>query len=177
MKDPSPIAGLRAQPSVNNAKTSMTGWRRAVLAIVVCIAACEGESRPSPVSVTAPPLPGAPAEVLERKPLPFCGEEQISVSETGHNVQGRQCFWSAYQAGLPAEFISQRRTVEGDPITELFRLLPEGGIELFIDSREDRFSTRKWLRVECSSLTLLPDAPGQPSFAVDDCVEVTMSTQ
>ena len=92
----------------------------------------------------------------------------------GANTDGRRCLWAAYQQDRPAEFITTQTTIEGDPITFIYRILPGGAVEVFIDSTQDAWSARTWLHLACRELALI-DGPGQPAFGVgDDCTETTI---
>lgn len=143
-------------------------------ATVALFIACSPTSPPSAPAAIAPAIPNAPLEVDGRPPLPFCGSEVVALNGSGFNVEARVCFWAAHEAGQPAEFISTQPTVEGDPITQIFRLLPSQGVEVFINSTRDQFSSREWLRLECSDLIPIPDAPVDPSFVGAGCTEATL---
>lgn len=115
----------------------------------------------------------APLVVRDRVALPECGEETAHVG-IGANTDGRRCLWAAYQQDRPAEFITTQTTIEGDPITFIYRILPGGAVEVFIDSTQDAWSARTWLHLACRELALI-DGPGQPAFGVgDDCTETTI---
>lgn len=116
----------------------------------------------------------APAVVRDRATLPACGTESVQIAH-GVNLDGRRCFWNAYQSHQPAEFISTQTTIEGDPVTSVYRVLPDGAVEVFVDSTQDTWSTRTWLHLACRELSLIDDAPGQPAFGPGpDCVETTI---
>jgi hypothetical protein len=127
----------------------------------------------------APQFVNAPLAVRERSPLPACGVETASGRE-GFNVDGRRCLWAAYEEHRAAEFISTQVTVEGDPITWIYRVGHGGDVEVFLDSTRDRWSARTWLRLTCPGLALIEGAPGQPAFtaglnqAGGDCAETTL---
>ena len=113
------------------------------VAIVVLMVAGYWITQFSPLSV--------PAVVRDRPALPSCGQEM--ATQLVFNLQARQCFWDAYVANRPAEFISTRPTVEGDPITSIYRILGPASIEVFVDQRRDRYSKGGWYRLECLGLT------------------------
>lgn len=149
--------------------------RHVVAAIVLFVAACASPESSFPPP-SAPRIPNAPAEVVSRAPLPYCGSEDVSQEETGFNVEARLCFWSAYESYRSAEFISRRATVEGDPIIEIFRIRTGPVVEIFLDSTRDRWSARTWLRLDCGGLVLVPDRPVQPYFTGSRCNEVTLTS-
>ena len=87
----------------------------------------------------------------------------------------RECFWQAYRAQRPAEFVSTRPTTEGDPITTIYRVLGAGRVEIFIDSTQDRFSAGGWQRLDCTRLTLGQSLAPAPDFGPDNtCVETPL---
>jgi hypothetical protein len=142
---------------------------------IALIVACGDIDAPPPDGSTTVlrPFPNAPAIVQQRQPLPFCGEEHVRQGP-GANVPARDCFWSAYQVRRPAEFISTVTSTEGDPITYVYRVLPGGAVEVFVDSTQDAFSNRTWLRLACRTLALTDDRPDVLEFGADDCDEVTL---
>lgn len=122
----------------------------------------------------------APAVVRDRIALPSCGEERVRGGADA-NVAGRRCLWSAYQERRPAEFVSTLWSIEGDPITWIYRILPGGAVEVFIDSTQDTWSAKTWIRLACPGLSLAVNDPGQPAFVPGlgpqpegDCVETTV---
>jgi hypothetical protein len=107
----------------------------------------------------------APAAVANRIPVPPCGSEHSGLADSG-NLEGRACFWTAYQEHRPAEFISTRPTTEGDPITTIYRVLPGGSVELFIDSTQDTWGSGKWAHATCR--TLSPQVGADIDFGPDE---------
>ena len=105
----------------------------------------------------------APTIVRERAVLPACGQERVRLGVDA-NVAGRHCLWSAYQERRPAEFITTQWSIEGDPLTWIYRILPGGSVEVFIDSTQDTWSNRTWLHLACPGLSLIDGAPDQPAF-------------
>lgn len=143
------------------------------------LTAC-GTSSPSGAPPAAPSFEDAPVAVRERLALPFCGEETARLND-GFNIEGRRCLWAAYQQRQPAEFITTRWSIEGDPLTWIYRVLPNGAVEVFIDSTQDRWSARTWLHLACPGLSLIEGDPAQPAFgpglkaqAGGDCRERTL---
>lgn len=127
---------------------------------------------------TQPPNGGlhsdVPHVVANRIPLPSCGEEQAGQGGPW-NEGARACFWEAYQEHRPAEFISTYPTIEGDPITSIYRVLPDGSVEIFIDSTRDRFGSGSWLHVSCRTLARRDGTGARNDFGPDDtCVAVPL---
>jgi hypothetical protein len=148
----------------------MTGRRKASLVAVaavplVVLLAAIWVVQLSPVTV--------PTVVRDRPALPSCGEE-TGTQAGSLNPEARQCFWDAYLAKRPAELISTRPTVEGDPVTSIYRILAAGSVEVFVDYRRDRFSKGGWSRLLCSGLRRLEGSPWQddfgPGLGDGDCV-------
>lgn len=112
---------------------------------------------------------GTPTEVVDRSTLPACGYETTSQTD-GFNDDGRRCFWDAYVHGQPAEFISTRPSVEGDPITTIYRMLGSGHVEIFVDSTKDRYGGG-WSKLTCATLDPVPGRTIGPDLAINDsCV-------
>lgn len=128
-------------------------------------------------ALQAPPEPwsdGAPVVVRDRSALPDCGWETVR-SDGDANVPGRRCLWSAYQEHRPAEFVTTQWSIEGDPITSIYRVLPGGAVEVFIDSTHDAWSARTWLHLACPDLVPVDVSSGQPAFGPgSDCIETTI---
>lgn len=144
----------------------------------VAIAACDLLGGTIPLG--GPTFADAPAAVTQRVSLPPCGEETVGLNE-GFDIEGRECLWAAYGEGRPAEFVSTLSTMEGDPITFIYRVLPDGSVEVFIDSTHDKWSAMTWLHLACPGLSLVDGAPGQPAFApglgdgpAEVCLETTL---
>jgi hypothetical protein len=141
------------------------------------ITGCDMLDRTAPNEGSVMRFDGAPVEVRERGALPPCGEER-SQGDAGANIPGRRCLWAAYLEHRPAEFITTRWSIEGDPITSIYRILPNGAVEVFIDSTQDTWSAKTWLHLACPGLSLIDGAPAQPAFGPrgpgGDCSETTL---
>ena len=83
--------------------------------------------RPPPVD--APDLgEGTPRELAERDAFPFCGSEDVGLSEA-YNTAARQCFLDGVRAGSPVELISRMTATEGGaPLLDLYRFTGEGAV-------------------------------------------------
>jgi hypothetical protein len=114
-----------------------------------------------------------PAEVANRPPLRFCGVERAPAPTPMEYIDPvvRACFWDVWQAGGQAEFASVQSTMEGDPIATIYRLTPDGSIEVLVDGSRDRFGSGGWTLTRCASL--MEDAEGQAFFGTADCDEAT----
>jgi hypothetical protein len=63
-----------------------------------------------------------------------------------------RCLLAAVAAGRPAQLIRTHATIEGDPITEYYRVLGPGRVEVFIDSTPDQFRTQRWIHLLCEEV-------------------------
>jgi hypothetical protein len=116
---------------------------------------------------------GAPTE----PPLHDCGVETATGPNGPWNVEARECFWGPYLQGTPAQFTSTRPTVEGDPITTVFRVYGPGNVEVVEDTTRDRFGAQVVTLYSCSGLTPLPQSSVQPDFAIRaDCQAAMIGT-
>ena len=155
-------------------KSLLAVWLLAALVLSAC-----DTFAPLPDPSDAKQFANAPLAVRERTPLPACGVETASGGG-GVNVEGRRCLWAAYQEHRPAEFISNQLTVEGDPITWIYRVGAGGDVEVFLDSTRDAWSAKSWIRLACPGLSLIEGAPGQPAISAGlnqpggDCAETTI---
>ncbi len=124
--------------------------------VVLGIVGCRGDDVDLEPVATA--LPGAPAMVRDRLPLPFCGQEDVMPRGEGTDQDARDCFVDAVKAGERAELITTFRTVEGDPVTWVLRAVAAGRIQVFRDNTRDRFGGRQgWLVEVCREF--VPDPP------------------
>ena len=123
-----------------------------------------------PMNPSASVDANAPAAVAGRTSLPSCGVEQSGQGGPYDEV-ARACFWRAYEDRRPAEFISSRPTTEGDPITWIYRVLPDGSVEVFIDSTRDTYGSGVWSHARCRTLARQMGGGIATDFGPDDtCV-------
>ena len=102
-------------------------------------------------------LRGDPVEKQwqDRAPLPSCGEIALAMGErldAGSRPE-LACLEEARANGDGAELVAGHGTVEGDPITEYYRVLPGGGAEVFIDATQDKFGSQRWEFSRCQTPT------------------------
>ena len=160
----------------------------AVMAVVVLGCGSDGRSSRSPgpdgtaAGETSPSAPGpavwlpqwadarTPEAVVNRRPLPFCGVEEAPVPLPGEYTDAtiRNCFWAAKLDGREAEFASVQPTMEGDKIAAIYRLRLDGGVDLMLDSTQDRFGGGGWTITTCERLV---EEAGDRLFGVDGCGE------
>lgn len=87
----------------------------------------------------------------DRSSLPNCGEVALEQGERLEQ-EGRSelaCLRAALDSGEGAELKVEYPAVEGDPVTEYYRVTPAGTTEVYVDSTEDEFSDQKWSFAEC----------------------------
>jgi hypothetical protein len=79
--------------------------------------------------VDAPDLgEGTPRELAEREAFPFCGSEDVGLTEA-FNTAARQCFLDGVRAGSPVELISRMTSTEGGgQLLDVYRFTGEGAI-------------------------------------------------
>lgn len=87
----------------------------------------------------------------ERSTLPTCGEVTL---EQGERLQekGRSeiaCLRAAFNARQRGGTEGCVSHVEGDPITEYYRITSRRTTEIYIDSTQDRNSDQKWSFAQC----------------------------
>ena len=94
-----------------------------------------------------------------RDSLPACGSLDLrqgdprAVPGTEEHVCLRRAFGSDRGVELTVRYL----TVEGDPITKYFRVLPDGTTEVYTDSTQDEFGDEAWSHRSCD----------QPESALD----------
>jgi hypothetical protein len=98
---------------------------------------------------------GLPDWVVNRKPLPACGEEQLVRGDT--NLEARQCLFDAFDAGRDAELISTEAITEGREVTRYMRVHENGTIEIFTDTTRDTLQAGGWKRETCGQMLSAED--------------------
>ena len=107
------------------------------------------------VRTPSDPDSGAPDRFTDRPSLADCGRTPVPPGDTvgrGLTDLGREaneCFDAALAAGTGAELVVESASAEGEPVFEYHRALPEGGVEIFIDSRGGGFGPRDWSLFRC----------------------------
>jgi hypothetical protein len=113
-----------------------------------------------------------PDIVANRRPLPFCGLEQAPAAQPMEFIDRavRLCFFSAAQAATEAEFASVQSTMEGARFATIYRLGPDGTVEVLTDFTQDPMGGGAWVRMVCERLV---EGEGESLIGVDDCGEST----
>lgn len=125
--------------------TRVSAGAVAVLSATLLTACASGPGAPS-----GGPTPEA---FSERAPLPPC--EPVVLGQ-GEEVpqEANDCLMDAGADG--AELAITRPTVEADPVTEYYRVLPGGGWEYYTDMTQDAYGGGWWLNT-CPDATALDD--------------------
>ena len=124
----------------------------------------------TPMAIEGPP------DVRNRTGLPWCGHEVVERVEFAdyYDAEVRNCFLEAYEAGEPAEFVTDGLTVEGGQARSIYRHLASGEVEIFTDFTRDPLATPGWVRTMCRSIRIDHEDPaGVPFFVGDQCEEPT----
>jgi len=99
------------------------------------------------------PDPRTPPFVRDRTPMPSCGAYTLvhRTRLTAAEQAMTDCLWEALAAGRTAELSVTRTTMEGDPVTTLYRALPgRAGVEVLVDATRDNFGSGRWSRTVCT---------------------------
>ncbi|MEU1973368.1 hypothetical protein ABZ477_17070 [Microbacterium sp. NPDC019599] len=94
-----------------------------------------------------------PAEFQSRAQLPSCGTVELDQGDSIPS-DALDCVADAGDDG--AELVVVAPTVEGDPITTYYRILPQGGWEVFTDMSEDSFGGG-WSHALCPDAVSMDD--------------------
>lgn len=105
---------------------------------------------------TGSPDDRAYAKWLEREALPDCGTQWFGgFSLPTDRLNYVICLRAAAEAGTGGEAVVHYTSVEGDPITQYLRALPDGSAELFEDATQDTFGSGRWHRWTCGDVDRL----------------------
>jgi hypothetical protein len=105
----------------------------------------------------------APADVQSLDGAVFCGSERTGLEgflTDAINTEGRRCLLDHHAARLPAVFVTEGSTDEGDPIVTVVRTRSDGTASYRIDSTRDTFGSGTWDGFDCQRLVAVgnPDA-------------------
>jgi hypothetical protein len=86
-----------------------------------------------------------------RRPLPSCGTVQLRQGESlgSHGKKGIECLRAGRDSGRGGELRIRYPTVEGDPITEYYRVTPKGTTEVYTDATNDPNGDQRWHYGRC----------------------------
>lgn len=96
----------------------------------------------------------APDWFEAREPMPSCGifEPADVRNDNPDLAEGQECLLDAFKSGEPAELEVTQLTEEGDPVTDIFRVVDEGEVEALMDRRQDEFSMMDFGHLTCTEL-------------------------
>ena len=101
--------------------------------------------------VALPPSPPTPAAELPQCPAVTVGQGELPPTSSS-------CLFSDAAEEDGAELVVTAPTTEGDPIRTHYRRLPgEPGLEVLVDSTDDRYGGGTWERRSCPGATSLSD--------------------
>ena len=99
-----------------------------------------------------------------------CGRyENLNEPVSADQTRMDRCLLDAVAAGRPAQLTRTYATIEGDPITEYYRVLGPGRVEVFIDSTRDSFGSREWTHMLCEEVA---DDGGSLYAVFETCREI-----
>lgn len=92
------------------------------------------------------------AQWKDREVLPSCGEVSLDQGERLRvdAPDDVDCLKEAMVSGEGAELVVTYPTVEGDPITDYYRVLPGGTTEIYTDATVDAATSAGWTYGECA---------------------------
>lgn len=96
----------------------------------------------------------APDWFQARQPMPSCGtfEPEDVRHDNPDLAKGQECLLDAFESGEPAELEVTQLTEEGDPVTDILRVIDEGEVEVLMDRRLDEFSSMDFGHMVCTEL-------------------------
>ena len=88
-----------------------------------------------------------------RRRMPSCGSYTATESPLPAEDEAvRQCFLAAARDGTQMEVTVTVASMEGDPITTIYRVLGPDDLELFVDASADTFAPVKTYHQRCTSV-------------------------
>jgi hypothetical protein len=125
-----------------------------------------GPVQTEPPSADRPDLaPGAPAELVDRAPFPFCGTE-----DDVFNRNVRRCFLTNVALGAPAEFLTSVPAADGSVVTTVHRYAGSGPVLVYQDRTRDP-DVGAWQKADCAVATVGDD---ELIIQVTDCIELPL---
>ena len=109
-------------------------------AVVVGLSMARGQD---PVALAADTVGAGrgPDDFRDRPALPACGRVELGQGERVQQVdpEALACLREAFDTGRGAELVVVSPTIEGDPVTDYRRVLPDGTTEVWTDMTEDQY--------------------------------------
>lgn len=97
---------------------------------------------------------GGPSESVDnRRRMPSCGAYDAPVGALApESRSARDCLLTAFREGREAEVAITVVSIEGDPITTIYRVLGPLDVELFVDASADKFGAVDTYHQRCTSV-------------------------
>jgi len=96
-----------------------------------------------------------------RRRMPSCGSYTVTAGELpAADRSARDCFLAAFGNGTQKELSVTVHSMEGDPITTIYRVLGVNDVELFVDASADKFADVKQYHQRCTSVVEEGNAVG-----------------
>lgn len=127
--------------------------RQRPVGIVLTLCAVAAATAGCAAGPVAPGSVPTPARFTDRSELPSCGEVTLAQGDQ-IPAENLDCLESAGAEG--AELAVTRPTTEGDPVTEYYRVLPDGGWEAYLDGSMDRYGGQWWY-TDCPDAEAIED--------------------
>lgn len=86
--------------------------------------------------------------------MPSCGafEPEDTRHDNPELGEAQACLLDAFESGEPAELEVTQLTSEGDPATDILRVIGEGEVEVLMDRRQDEFGSMDFGHMVCTEL-------------------------
>lgn len=107
---------------------------------------------------SSPSLEDTVQDFLDSRSLTVtdCGTANLDETCTDQAAPEVQCFIDALATCEPTRLTLVQSTIEGDPITTVYVLLPEDpecGVEIFIDTTQDQFGEKRITEKQCPGMS------------------------
>ncbi len=114
----------------------------------------------------------APDWLVERKPLPLCGEIAVTDAGTPSDAESQRCMLAAWEGHGEAErIIHAVNENTGNEMAVYQRVHRNGTVEMFLDLGGG--GDGRWERLRCDSLTRVPmPARDEDLYTLDACEQL-----
>jgi len=91
---------------------------------------------------------------VDRSRLDSCGDVVLEPGVALRRAGGSElsCLRKAFRSGSGAELAVHQFTTEGDPVISYVRVVPDGSVEVYVDSTRDAFGSGRWSYSTCAGL-------------------------
>ncbi len=114
----------------------------------------------------------APDWLIERKPLPLCGEIAVPDAGTPADLESEHCMLAAWEAHRDAERIVYAvNDNTGNDMAVYERVLRDGTVEMFLDFGGG--GEGRWERLRCDAFSRVPmPARDEGLYTIDGCTQL-----